>query len=147
MLGEPDHSGHHAVERDIQRGSLERLLDASVGDAGHVVDPRQQVGCQLAVLHHVGAADLDVDRGRRAEIQDLAHHVGRQKRKGHTRELARQDSRSDFTYSAVGIEVIAQGDEKIGIDDADGARVAVGHVRAAEWQPDIVDGAENHRVG
>jgi hypothetical protein len=34
----------------------------------------------------------------------------------------------------------AKRDENIGIDDADGARVAISQIRAGEWQSNIVDG-------
>ena len=51
----------------------------------------------------IGAADLQVDRRRRAEIQDLADDVGRQEREGHAGKHAAADcSRSARTYSAVG---------------------------------------------
>ena len=79
-----------AVDIDVEGGSAERLLDARVDEAGNVAQPAQQ---QLRISDsrsQIGAANLQVDRRRRAEIQDLADDVGRQKRERRAGKALRQ---------------------------------------------------------
>ena len=57
---------------------------------GIVLDPGQQLVGVFAVRLHVVADDLQVDRRGRAEIQDLADHVGRQESEGGAGKLPRQ---------------------------------------------------------
>ena len=87
------------------------------------------------------ADDLHVDRRGHAEIQDLADHVGRQEGEGGARELPRQ-------LLAHGLDVVRrrrvvrlQADQDVGILDPDRPRIVVGHVDAADAEPDVVDDA------
>ena len=79
-----------AVDVDIERRQRGRLLDARIGDARDMADLRQQLVGVGEVRAEIVAADLQIDRRRRAEIQDLADDIGGQKREGHARETARQ---------------------------------------------------------
>ena len=89
-LGQPDLVGKRAVDVDIDLRIVEHLLDAQVGDAGHLADALQQIGGIGVIGLLVVADDLHVDRRRQAEIQDLRDDVGRQEGEGRAREFLRQ---------------------------------------------------------
>ena len=55
-----------------------------------MADLRQEPVGVGEVRVEIVAADLQIDRRRRAEIQNLADDIGRQKREGQAREAARQ---------------------------------------------------------
>jgi hypothetical protein len=84
-LGDP-----RAVDVDPQLRRAGRLLHAHVGQAPDGLQAGQELGGVGAVGGGVGAGDLQVDRGRGAEVEDLADDVGRQEREGRARELAGQ---------------------------------------------------------
>ena len=79
-----------AVDVDVERRERRRLLDACVGDARDVADLRQELVGVGEVRVEIVAADLQIDRRGRAEIQDLADDIRRQKREGHAGETPRQ---------------------------------------------------------
>ncbi len=83
---QPDDAGEFAVEIDFQRRILELLLDARVGDARNMADLRKQLVGEGAAGVEVGAGDLDVERRRRAEIEDLADDIGGKERESRARE-------------------------------------------------------------
>ena len=78
------------VDVDIELRTLLRLLDAGVDHAGNMPDLTQhQVGVGK-VGRQTPATNLQIDRCRRAEIENLADDVRRQERKRDARKLARQ---------------------------------------------------------
>ena len=87
-LGQADILGTGAIDIDVEGRIVGRLLDARIGDAGNPADPAQQLVGIGEIRGQVGAADLQVDRRRRAEIQDLADDVGGQERRRSGRETA-----------------------------------------------------------
>ena len=89
-LGHADILRARAVDVDVEARAVERLLDARIGEARNVAQPAQQLLRIGEVRRQIGAADLQVDRRRRAEIQDLADDVGRQERERHAGEARRQ---------------------------------------------------------
>src|SRR5260370_383899 len=78
------------VDIDIEGRVAGRLLNARVRNAGYVANPAQQFIGVDEVRIDVGAADLEIDRRRRPEIQDLADDVGGQERELQAGEGARQ---------------------------------------------------------
>ena len=60
------------LKSTLSAGALERFLDARIGDPGNVTYLRQQLVGEGADRLEIGAGDLDVERRRRAEIEDLA---------------------------------------------------------------------------
>ena len=77
---QPDDAGEFAIEIDFQRRVLELLLDARIRDAGDVADLRKQLVRKGAAGAEVGAGDLNVERRRRAEIEDLGDDVSGKER-------------------------------------------------------------------
>jgi len=65
-----------AVDVDIERRLPGRLLDARIGHAGNLADLRQQLVGVGIVRAEIVAAYLQIDRCRRAEIEDLADDIG-----------------------------------------------------------------------
>ena len=90
---------------------------------------------------NVIADNLQVDRRRHTEIQDLADDIRRQEGEGDAGELARQllAHRLDVVLGRRVVRL--QADQDVGVRDADRARVVVGHVDAADAEADIVDDA------
>ncbi len=78
-LGQADFPGERAVDGDVDLRVVKHLLDAQVRDARHGADALQELGGIGVVGLAVVADDLQVDRGRQTEVQDLRDDVGRQK--------------------------------------------------------------------
>ena len=87
---QPDDAGEFAVEVDLEPGILELLLDARIGDARNMADLGEQLVREGAAGVEIDAGDLDVERRRRAEIEDLADDVGGQEREGRAGKRRRQ---------------------------------------------------------
>ena len=83
--------------------------------------PAQQVLCIAVIGLEIGAADLQVDRRRRTEIQDLADDVGGQEREGDAGE-ARRQFLAQLAYIVRGRPVIfVELDLNVAVLSADGA--------------------------
>ena len=141
LLAQTDQAGQRAVDIDVQGRLLEGLLDPRIGDAGDLLDPRQQLVGVFPVRLQVVADDLQVDRRGHAEIQDLADHVGRQEGEGGAGKLARQLLAHRLDVVRRRRVVRLEADQDVGVLDADRPRIVVGHVDAADAEPDIVDDA------
>ena len=135
--------GQRAVDIDVQRRLLKRLLDARVRDSRDRPDFRQQRIGIFAIGGKVAAGDLQVDRRRYAEVQHLADDISRKEGEACTRKLLRQ-------FFPHGLDVVVgrrmiglEADQDVGVADADGAGIVVGHVDAGDRKPDIAhDAAE-----
>ena len=62
--------------------------------ARNVFDLLQQSVGELAVSFEIAAHDLNVDGGRKTEIEDLAHQVGGQEIKEHAGKFIAEDARA-----------------------------------------------------
>ena len=135
----PTSAGKGAVDVDIDLRIVEHLLDAQIGDAGHLADALQEIGGIGVVGLLVVADDLHVDRRRQAEIEDLRDDVGRQEREGRSREFLRQYGAQRLDEVGGRTVIFLQADQGVAVLRADRAGVLIGHVDAAERQADIVD--------
>ena len=72
---QPDDPGEFAIEIDFQRGVLELLLDAGIRNARDVADLRKQLVREGAAGIEIGAGDLNIERRRRAKIEDLGDDI------------------------------------------------------------------------
>ena len=84
----PTDLGLRAVDIQKQRGRGEQLLHVHVHRAGNLLDAAGDLLRDQVIGALVRADELDVDRGRRAEIQNLADHVGRLEKEFACREIA-----------------------------------------------------------
>src|ERR1700743_1778659 len=115
-----------------------RLLDARIGDARYAPDPTQELVGIGEVRVDVVPTNLQVDRGRGTEIEDLADDVSRQERERHAGKRARQFF-AQRLYVFLGRPVtFLQLDLDIAILRADHAGVVVGYVDAADRHADVV---------
>ena len=114
------------------------MLDARIRDAGNPADPAQQLVGVGEVRGLVRAADLQVDRRGRAEIQDLADDVGRQEREAQAGKQPRQLLAQRLDMLGRRPVVFLQLDLDIAILRADHAGVVVGHVDAGDRHADVV---------
>ena len=137
-FGQADILRAGAVDIDIEARVVRRLLNARVGDAGDPANPVQQLVGIGEVLGHVGAANLQIDRRRRAEIQDLADDVGRQERECHAGKHPRQLFAHRLHVFLGRPVTFLELDQDIAIRRTDHAGVVVGHVDAADRHADIV---------
>ncbi len=137
-LGQPDILRAGAVDIDVEGRIVGRLLDARIGDAGNPANPAQQLVGIGEIRGQIGAADLQVDRRRRAEIQDLADDVGRQEREGHARKGARQLLAQRLDVVVGRPMILLQLDLDVAVLRTDHAGVVVGHVDAADRHADVV---------
>src|SRR5207244_3662346 len=85
------------------------------------------------------AFDLDVDRRRQSEVEDLRHDVGGQEVEAQLGELDRQPLPQGPHVIGGGPMVRLQRDLDVGVGGADDAGGAVHPVDAAVRQPDVVD--------
>ena len=130
--------GARAVDIDVDRRLPGRLLDARIGHAGDMADLRQELVGVGIVRAEIVAADLQIDRRRRAEIEDLADDIGGQKREGHAGETARQLI-AQATDVAGGRRVpLVERDLDVSVRLADRAGVVVDRVDRRKIGADIV---------
>ncbi len=82
--------GAGAIDVDVEGRLTRRLLNAGIGDAGNVPHLVEQAIRVDVVRGQVIAPDLQVDRRRSAEIQDLADDISGQEREAHARKSSGQ---------------------------------------------------------
>jgi len=118
---------------------IERLLDAQIGDPGHLLQLVEQIDRELAVGVDVPSDDLDVDRRGQPEIQDLTDDVGRQKVE-HRAWKALGQPLAQWPNVVLGRTMVRlERHDDVGICGPHRSRVVVGEVGSARWQADIVD--------
>src|ERR1700730_6680612 len=78
------------------------LVHVNIGRAGNFRDALFDLVCDI-VAFRVAARDLNVDRRRNAEIQNLTHDVRRGEKELHVRKTRCNFSRRMCTYWAVGL--------------------------------------------
>ena len=137
-LGQADILRAGAIDIDVEGRIVGRLLDARIGNAGNVADAAQQLVGIGEIRVHIGAANLQVDRRRRAEIQDLADDVGRQEREGHAGKQPRQLLAQRLDIFGRRPVAFLQLDLDVAVLRADHAGIVVGHVDAGDRHADIV---------
>src|SRR5205085_7944993 len=120
-----------AVEHDVEGRRVEPLLDADVREARDPPQVLEHAISHLAIAGDVRAFDLDVDRGRQAEVEDLRHDVGGQEVEGQRGELDRQPLPQDPDVVGGGPMVRLQGDLDVRVGGADDPGRAVHPVDAA----------------
>ncbi len=137
-LGQPDILRARPIDIDVEGRIAGRLLDPGIRNARDMADAAEQLVGIGEIGVDVGAADLQVDRRRRAEIQDLADDVGRKESEGHAGKGARQlfAQRLDIVFRRP--VAFPELDLDIAILRTDHAGVVVGHVDARDRHADIV---------
>ncbi|MEI9890658.1 MAG: hypothetical protein WDN45_08715 [Caulobacteraceae bacterium] len=126
-LRQPDLPDPRAVDVDPELRIARGLLQPDIDRAAHLPDLAHQLHGQSLVGHAIGAGDLDVQRRRRAEIQNLADDVGGQEGKDHAREPARKLLAQGADIVRRGLAAFAlEAEIDVAVRRADHARVAVG---------------------
>jgi hypothetical protein len=121
-----------AIDRHVEFGIVEILLDVRVGDARDTPDTIQQLLGKGVVAGEVEAPYLHVDRRRCAEVQDLGYDVRRQEGEGHAGEFGRELSAQAADVVGCRGMVFLQRDQDIRVGGAGRRRVAVGQIDAAD---------------
>ena len=75
---------------DVECRIVHRLLNANIGQARNLAKFVEHRGCLLRARHDIVALELNVDRRRQAEVQNLGGDVRGQKIKLRAGKLARQ---------------------------------------------------------
>ena len=102
---------------------------------GNVANLREQFHRERPVRVEVIAGDLDVDRRRRAEVENLADNIRRQEREGRSREGLRKLLAQGLHIGVGRGRSLVQTNKHIGVEDADRSRVRVRQVDAADGRP------------
>src|SRR5207248_3055378 len=137
--GESRLSGLGAVERDVELRIVEALMNPEVDEAAHLPQLVQHLVGEATIALDVRPLDLDVDRYRQAEVDDLRHDVRGQEVEGDARKRRRQllSERPDIVGG--GAMVALQRDQDVRVGGADDAGGAVHPVDGAVGEPDVVE--------
>ncbi len=80
------------VDGDIERGVIEGLLDANVGQARDAAKLGEHGVGKLITFSHIVAFELNIERSGQSEVQDLGGDIGGQKIEGGSGKDSRQFS-------------------------------------------------------
>src|SRR5580693_3816545 len=120
-------------------GLIKWLLNSRIGHPGHVPDlVEQRVRINL-IARQIIAEDLNVNRGRQTEVQNLANHVGRQERKGHPWKLLGQADAEVVNILSRLVVVDRESYKNVRVRGAYGSRVVVRRIDTAVREPNIVN--------
>src|SRR2546430_13143913 len=134
----------------MQRGGIERLLNANVDGAGDVAEftsefLREQV---VALLVCRGAQDGDVDGRGRAEVQNLGNDVRGLKVELHAGKLLRQLFSQGVDVFGRALRTFAlELNQNFRVRRADGSGVAVREIDATVGQTDVVENGDKFVFG
>ncbi len=128
-----------AVNPEMHVRLIEWLLNSRVCNPGNVPDMLEQCVGIRPIACQIIAGYLDVDGSRQPEIQNLAHHVGRQERKGHAGKLLGQADTEVVNVLCGFVMVDGKSDKNIRVRGSYCSRVVVGSIDAAIGQPNIVN--------
>src|ERR1700722_5208802 len=123
----------------MQCGFVERLLYVHIDGAGNVTQASSDALCDCEVGVGIEAGDRDVDRGRRAEVQDLRDDVGGLKEKLDAGKAARQLSAKFVDVIGGGAMIFIKLDEDFAVGRAESAGVAVTKIDAGIRDAEVVE--------
>ena len=114
-------------------------MNPEVDEAAHLPQLVQHLVGEATIALDVRPLDLDVDRCRQAEVDDLRHDVRGQEVEGDARKRRRQllSERPDIVGG--GAMVALQRDQDVRVGGADDAGGAVHPVDGAVGEPDVVE--------
>ncbi len=146
VLAVADLLGASPIDIDRPVRQIEGLLDTHVGGAWNMADLFHHVLGQIVVLVDGTADDLHVNLRWKAEVQDLAHHVGRQIVELRTRELLRELVTQSMGVLRSWTMLFSKGYEDVGIACAYRCRVRIGEVQTRVRNADVVDDRAHLRL-
>ena len=139
LLGQPHLGDAGAVSLETQFRLADGLLHARIGNAGHTAQLAQDAIAESGGLVQIVAGDLYVNRGRGAEIQNLADNIGGREGECHAGKIARQFLAQPPHIVGGGPVAFLQRDQDIAVAGADGAGIVIGDIGRAGGKTDIVD--------
>ncbi len=105
LLVQAELGGLQPVHVDPQRRCVDVLRHQDVADAGEVAHPAGDLRGDLVARLRVVSADLDVDRGREAEVEDCVDEASRLEVAGELREL-RAEGGADAVHVLVAADLV-----------------------------------------
>ena len=114
-LGQSDLGCLGAVDGKVQFGLVGRLLHPDVHSARDLADIIRQFCRDLPRFFSVPAHDLDVDRGRQAEIDRLIDDIGRQKIKRRSGKVSPQAGAQPADIIIRGPVILVERDQNVRI--------------------------------
>src|SRR5205823_10017215 len=87
----------------------------------------------------VATCDLNVDRRRNAEIQNLANDVRRGEKELHVRKIPVQFLAQDVHVLRSRLVLWSKRDKNFAVSFTDGGVVAKSEVNSAHWQTDVIE--------
>src|SRR5471032_2419383 len=128
-----------AVDVDVKRWRVLRLLDTGIDYTGNLANLAQQPVRVSEVPGQVVAANLQVNGGQRAEVQDLADDVRRWERERHAR-IKTWQLLAHLAHVLRGRTMIfVQRDLDVAVLRADRPGVVIGEIDTADRQADVVN--------
>src|SRR6185312_12082608 len=100
---------------DVDLRIVEHLLNAGIRNARDGANAFEQIGGVGIVGRLIVADDLNIDRRRQSEIQDLGDDVGGQERKRRARKFLRQKRTQRFDDALARRVILLERNERIAI--------------------------------
>ena len=114
------------------------MLDTGIRNTRDAANRFQQGVGVLKISRQIRTSDLNVNRRRCAEIQNLTHDVGRWKRKNGIGKFRWQDFAQFSNIVGCGLMSFAQSNLDVTVLGANHAGVVVDQVDPTGWQADVV---------
>src|SRR6185437_6756235 len=127
------------VDIDEKLRLIERLLNAQSGGAGNHLDLLQELLREVAIRLDVPAENLNIDRRREAEVQNLTDQVGGKKVEQRSRKFRGQLAPQFRDVFVEGMVFLGQRNQDVAVRRADSSVVAVRGIRAAIRDADIIE--------
>ena len=127
------------IRFNMELGIVGLLLDTKIDDATDMAQLVHHLGCDALVACDVRTVDLDVDRGREAEVERLGDDVSGQEIEGDAAKLAREPLAEAADIVCGRVVFLFERDEDVGIGCAGEARAIVDVVDVADGQADVIE--------
>ncbi len=135
----------HAVDREVQPGLVEQLVQVHIDGAGDRTDLFGHSRRKREVVRHVAADDLNVNRGRQAKVQNLGDDVGWLEEERSGGESLRQLFAQLLHIIGSRVMFCLKRDQDLRIEITHGFAIAVRKIDSARRQADVVENATQLR--
>src|SRR5271167_3022134 len=125
----------------MQIGLIKGLLNVQVDGSRNLLNPLQQFIRVRPVGLQIVTYNLHINGSGKAEVQNLADDVGRQKREGRPGKLLGKLQAEIVHVVGCRPVILGQADENVRICRSNGSGVAIRKIDAAIGQTDVVDDA------
>ena len=133
--------GSHAVDREVQPGLVEQLVQVHIDSPGDRTDLLGESRGKRKIVRHVGTNDLNVNWSGKTKVQNLSDDVGRFEEEGCGGEILWQFFAQFLDIVGGRVMFDLKRDQDLRIEIAYGFAVAVRQIHSAGRQADVVENA------